>query len=235
VTYFGVGLVLLAIVLMLARAYTAADPATLVKGIRYTVGGGLIAAGGVLVFGGRIGPGVILATLGFSALAAGKIGPIDLGGGRRSAGSASVVRSAFLEMRLDHDSGTMTGTVIAGAEAGRNLDSLDDAGLLRLREEVAADGDSLALLEGYLDRRMPGWRENLQGDAAAGPGGTANTGPMADQEAYEILGLAAGASEAEIRAAHRRLMKRMHPDQGGSTFLAAKINQAKDRLLNRHR
>jgi hypothetical protein len=234
-TALGVGAVVLALVLLLAKAYTSVEPATLVKTIRYTVGGVLIAGGGVLFFGGRIGPGILLAGLGVSAIAAGRIGPLDLGGGRRSTGSASVVRSAFLEMRLDHDSGTMTGTVTAGSMAGRNLDSLDDAALLRLHTEYAGDADSVALLEGYLDRRMPGWRENVEGYAAAGARGAADAGAMTDQQAYEILGLAPGASEAEIRAAHRRLMKRVHPDQGGSTFLAAKINQAKDWLLNRHR
>jgi hypothetical protein len=106
---------------------------------------------------------------------------------------------------------------------------------MALASEIGGDSDSAALLEAYLDRRFPGWREDVQGDRAARPGGAPDSGPMTDQQAYEILGLAAGAGEAEIRAAHRRLMKRVHPDQGGSTFLAAKLNQAKDWLLNRHR
>ncbi len=234
-TAFGVGLVILVVFLLLARAFVAVEAASLVRAIRYTIGAVLIAVGGVLAFGGRIGVGLVIVALGFSAITSGRIGPFDLGGGRRSGGTASVVRSAFLEMRLDHDTGMMNGRVLAGTAAGRNLDDLDEAALLRLREEVAGDGDSLALLEGYLDRRMPGWRENVEGDAAAGPRSTADASAMTDEQAYEILGLAPGAGEAEIRAAHRRLMKRVHPDQGGSTFLAAKINQAKDWLLGRHR
>jgi hypothetical protein len=234
-TAFGVGLVVMVVLLMAAWTFVNLDPAVIVRAIRYTIGAVLITVGGVLAFGGRWGMGLVMVALGFSAITVGKIGPIDLGGGRRSGGTASLVRSAFLEMRLDHDTGAMRGRVLAGAAAGRNLDDLDEAALLRLREEVAGDGDSLALLEGYLDRRMPGWREHVEGDAAAGAGGAADAGAMTDEQAYEILGLAPGAGEAEIRAAHRRLMKRVHPDQGGSTFLAAKINQAKDWLLGRHR
>jgi hypothetical protein len=138
-------------------------------------------------------------------------------------------------MHLDHDSGAMSGRVTAGHYIGRRLDELTDPSLRELLEEVSGDADSVALLEGYLDRRFPGWRENVEGDEAPRPRSAPDAGTMTDQEAYEILGLPAGATEAEIRAAHRRLMKAVHPDQGGSGFLAAKINQAKDWLLGRHR
>jgi hypothetical protein len=143
------------------------------------------------------------------------------------------VRSAFLDMQLDHDSGSLTGRVLGGAYAGRSLDDLDEAALQKLYREVAMDQESLSLLEAYFDRRIPGWREDFEADAATGSRRAPQTGPMTDEEAYQILGLAAGAGEPEIRAAHRNLMKRFHPDQGGSTFLASKINEAKDRLLGR--
>jgi DnaJ-domain-containing protein 1 len=138
-------------------------------------------------------------------------------------------------MQLDHDSGTLTGKVVGGAYAGRSLDDLDEEALQKLYREVSMDQESLSLLEAYLDRRFPGWREDIEGDAAAGTRSAPNAGPMTDEEAYQILGLAPGASEAEVRSAHRNLMKRFHPDQGGSTFLASKINEAKDRLLGRRR
>jgi hypothetical protein len=235
VYFFVLGVAALGFLLFVIRAFVGTDPRALVRGLRYTVGSVLIGAGGVLVLAERWGLALPLIAAGVSAIAVGRIGPIDLGGARRSAGSASSVTSAYLDMRLDHDTGEMAGTVRAGAFAGRYLEDLDQATLLKLREEIAGDGESLALLEAYLDRRVAGWREHVEGDAAAGPRGAANTGAMTDQEAYKVLGLSPGADEAEIRAAHRRLMMRMHPDQGGSTFLAAKINEAKDRLLGKHR
>jgi hypothetical protein len=233
--YFIGGLILLGFLLLLGRAFISADPRTLVRFVRYAVGFALIAVGGVMTLGGRWGLGLPLLAGGISALTIGRIGPIDLGGGRRTLGTGSTVRSRYLRMHLDHDSGSLGGEILGGSFAGRTLDELDQAGLMAFRNEVQADGESLALVEAYLDRRIPGWREDVEGDAAAGAGRAPDAGPMTDQQAYEILGLAPGAGKAEIRAAHRRLMKKVHPDQGGSTFLAAKINEAKDRLLGNHR
>jgi hypothetical protein len=233
--YFFAGLVILGVLVLLGRAFIAADPHALVRTLRYLVGGALLLFGLIFFLAERWGLALPLAAAGISALSLGRIGPIDLGGVRRQAGSRSTVRSAFLEMTLDHDSGAMSGTVLAGTFAGRGLDDLDDASLGRLHAEAASDAESVSLLEAYLDRRKPGWREDVEGDRDARPRRPANASAMTDEEAYEILGLAPGASEADIRAAHRRLMLRLHPDQGGSTFLAAKINEAKDRLLGQHR
>jgi DnaJ domain len=233
-SYLIAGGAALGVLLLLTRAFIGADPRALVRTVRYGAGLTLIAIGAILGLAGRWGIGLVLVTFGMSAITVGRIGPIDLGGATRAAGSASTVRSRYLEMRLDHDSGDMTGRVLDGEHAGKALDELIERELLSLREEVGGDPESLALLEAYLDRRVPGWRDHVEGDSAAGTGGAADASAMTDEQAYEILGLLPGASEMEIRAAHRRLMKRVHPDQGGSTFLAAKINQAKDWLLSNH-
>jgi hypothetical protein len=91
----------------------------------------------------------------------------------------------------------------------------------------------VSLLAAYLDGRNAGWREHPKRDANPG-GGRAAPGKMSEQEAYQVLGIAPGASMDEVRRAHRALMKKLHPDQGGTTYLAARVNEAKDVLLCRH-
>jgi hypothetical protein len=151
---------------------------------------------------------------------------------QRSKGQTSRVRTTFLELELDHDSGAMHGTIIAGGRRGSSLDALSVETLAGLVGEF--DDESRALLVAYLDRRDAGWREHADADAATGRN-AASSGKMSEQEAHEILGLQSGASIDDVAQAHRRLMKRLHPDQGGSTYLAARINEAKEVLTRRHR
>ena len=157
-----------------------------------------------------------------------------LAGADRESGRGSTVRTAALEMTLDHDTGIIIGQVLAGNFEGRELDGLTEAELSSLWHEVSGDRESRDLLETYLDGRHADWRERFNIDPTAREGRSADSGPMTKEEAYQVLGLAAGASETEVVEAHRRLMKRLHPDHGGSTFLASKINAAKSVLLGKH-
>jgi len=152
-----------------------------------------------------------------------------------SAGPSSDVATPFLRMSLDHDTGTMTGTVLQGAFAGSRVEELGQPELFALlRECRTADEAGARLVEAYLDRAHPDWRDDFVG---AAPGGGRSGGPRPSgtdvtvDEAYAILGLAPGADEAAIREAHHRLMKHVHPDHGGSDYLAGKINRARDVLL----
>lgn len=146
---------------------------------------------------------------------------------------SSEVESECIRMRLDHDSGTMSGIVRRGVFAGRRLEELTRAELLALwRQCRVEDAPGANLLEAYLDRAMPDWRVEGQRSSAGGStSGARAPDAMTRAEAYEVLGLSWGASQAEIREAHRRLMMKLHPDQGGTTYLAAKLNRAREVLL----
>lgn len=152
----------------------------------------------------------------------------------RRPGQKSRVYSDALMMELDLDTGDMNGMVLKGDYNGAELSELDDAALMKLHAELESWPESRDLLETYLDRRIADWRDGMDTQRDAGLGTSPGAGPMTEQEAYEILGLVAGAGEAEIRQAHRRLMKRVHPDTGGSAALASRLNAAKDLLLRRH-
>lgn len=142
------------------------------------------------------------------------------------AGEASGVETATLEMRLDLDSGAMSGRVRRGAFSGRDLAAMHRAELMALLADCQAlDAESVPLIEAWLDRTDPDWRD------AAPPPGAMSSGRMTREEALQVLGLREGANEEAIRAAHRRLMQSAHPDRGGSDWLAARVNAARDLLL----
>ncbi len=146
------------------------------------------------------------------------------------------VRSRLIAIVIHPDGSFTEGRVRSGPLGGARLDALDLptlTGLLALCRMEDAEG--AALLQAYLDRRAPGWRVDAERDRDAWPGAAAKPGAMTKEEAYQILGLERGAPAEEIRSAHRTLMKRAHPDQGGSAERAARLNAARDRLLNRHR
>jgi DnaJ-domain-containing protein 1 len=139
-------------------------------------------------------------------------------------------------MTLDHASGQTDGTVLVGVFAGMKLSEMGREQLERLRVDCAArDPDSVLLLDNYLDRRFARGGSAGESDAHAGRNGTwrRRDGEMSEEEAYQTLGLRPGASADEIVRAHRRLMKERHPDHGGTTDDAARLNQAKDRLMRR--
>lgn len=227
------GVVVLVLVLGAMHFFTKTNPNAIAPVVRKSGGFGALAGAAFLASRGQLGLAVPLAFAGLSFLGWLPFGPAGFGPRtQKSGGQVSRVRSAFIEMELDHDSGAMRGTVIAGRYAGQSLDGLDVATLATLLAEI--DEESRALLMAYLDRRDAGWRQHAKADTAAGAG-AARSGKMTEEEAYQILGLQPGASNADISRSHRSLMKKLHPDQGGSTYLAARVNEAKDTLSRRHR
>lgn len=133
----------------------------------------------------------------------------------------STLETATLAMRLDQASGTLSGRVRAGRFAGRELGemALEDC-LALLADCTVEDPESVPLLEAWLDRAAPGWRQ-------PGPA----SGTMDRAAALALLELPEDATPAQIRAAHRRLMRQAHPDHGGDSRRAARLNQARDLLL----
>ena len=189
------GVVALLLLLWAASAFIKADPKQVGRVLRWIGGVAALLLAGFLLFRGQIGVAIPLGAFGLGLLGWASFWPAPFGARtQRSAGQASRVRTAFLEMELDHDTGIMHGQVLAGDYQGASLDALDRATLMKLLREI--DHDSRDLLAAYLDRRE---------------------------------------STEEISRAHRSLIKKLHPDQGGTTYLAARINEAKDVLLRRHR
>ena len=234
---FVIGLILLFLLLTAIKQLSRLDAAAAARLVRH--GGGVIGMIGalLLLLRGRVSlaaavAGMVASFAGWRTPGAGSSQFRDAGLGARP-GRASSARSAMIEMRLDLDTGAIAGSVLGGSYAGRALETLSRPELLNLRQELARDDpEGVNLLEAYLDRRFAGWREADQGESQGrGKGGAG--GAMSRKEALEVLGLAEGAGAADIIRAHRTLMKKFHPDHGGSTALAARVNQAKDVLMQR--
>jgi hypothetical protein len=232
------GIVAVIVLYLALQAFRRADARYLAKVFKLAAGILALAAAAYIGVRGQVFVAAPLGLFGLGLLGWEPAKKLDVlgwftGRGGQGGGQTSRLRTACLEVEFSRASGQMTGTILAGPFAGRDLDSLALAELTGLR--AGFDRDSAALLEAYLDRRFPGWRDHAQADDAARGSRSAARGKMTEDEAYEILGLKAGASMAEISRAHRALMKKLHPDQGGSTYLAARVNEAKDFLVRTHR
>ncbi|MBX9757557.1 MAG: DnaJ domain-containing protein [Beijerinckiaceae bacterium] len=223
----------------LIRLFARTPPAQLARMVKSVAGAVALVFAGLLFIRGRIEFAVAIGGVGLWLMGLGAPpGWLDqfrtAGAGRPS---VSKVRSAALQMELDHDTGSLDGDVLSGPFEGRRLSALSDGELMELlRACRQADPEGARLLEAYLDRRTPGWGAADDADANRGrAGGGRISSAMTEDEAYEVLGLQKNATPDDISRAHRSLMKKLHPDQGGTTSLAARVNEAKDILMRRHR
>ncbi len=219
------GFAALVIVLFLAHSLTTANTGQVARHIRRAVAVIILAVAAALAVRGALGYALPLALYAFWLLFRQQPGSAV---NSPPPGQTSQVRTAHLEMELDIDSGAMRGTVLKGIFAGREIESMAPAELALLWQDCRfEDPQSAQLLEAYLDCIHPTWREDMaraEGEDGAG-------GRMTVEEAYDILGVKPDATHDDIRRAHRELMKKLHPDRGGSSYLATKINEAKDLLL----
>lgn len=153
--------------------------------------------------------------------------------GQTQAPLSSEITTHYIHMVLFHDTGMMDGTVLDGRFKDAKLAELELSQLVQLLAEIQSDPDSANLLAAYLDREHEGWQSMTEGFEYDRGSPSGDAGAMDEAQALDILGLDTAATRDDIIQAHRRMMQKMHPDRGGSTYLAAKINAAKDLLLQR--
>jgi hypothetical protein len=239
--YILAGFLIFWLLLYAMKAFSRANPAALARLIKRGAGFLSLLVATLVLLHGRIDFAVVLAVLGFWLIGISRRSATPAeraNAARRRAAGVSRVRSAMIEMELDSTTGQMRGMVLAGPEEGKSLDQMirpQCEALYRLC--VRADPEGARLLEVYLDRRFPGWRTAGDKEHDAGAfeaGSTTRHGAMSEDEAYEVLGLHKGASRDDVMRSHRSLIKKLHPDHGGSTDLAARVNEAKDVLMRRH-
>lgn len=232
-------LVLLAVVgfLLFLQLLVRMDVTKLARGLRYAGAGVCFLIGLYLTLTGRFYLAIPVVLFGIGMLGrSSMLSGFPFGAGQKSGQQNSRVRTSLIEMTLEHDTGEMDGRVLAGDFEGRILNgmTLDELGALYDTALNARD-QSADLLETFLDRYHQDWLDQPAFKASAGTKGktgTGSSGPMSREEAFEVLGVQPGVDDEAIREAHKKLMKKLHPDQGGSGYLAAKLNEAKDTLLS---
>lgn len=241
--YFILGVALLAGLLLAGRWFASADPKLLTRVLKWIAIGAIVLVAVFFLVTGRLAwafialPALLpwflrMRSVARAAKNFSRMSAAMAGGGGTAPGQASDLKTRFLRMSLDHASGVMSGEVIDGPYAGRSLDGMTEDELIDLLGTCQAEDPSSAqVLEAYLDRVHPDWRQRAAAGAGGKHRGAFDSGAMSRDEACQILGLRPGASAGDIKEAHHRLIAGLHPDHGGSTYLAAKINQAKDVLL----
>lgn len=215
------------------RAFAVAEPRQVAWVLRW---GAVALAAGVAMFmiaRGQFGTVLMLgAMLAPILLRNGVLARLRRGLDPPESGRQSRVETEWLRMTLDHDSGVMSGEVLAGPFAGRGLATLTPEELVGLRQSLLGrDPRSATLLEAWLERAGIDWRDGAEAAGAGTAGRRGREGAMTREDAAAILGIPADSPPEAIRQAHRKLMLRVHPDVGGSDYLAAEINRAKDILL----
>ncbi|MDG2034054.1 MAG: DnaJ domain-containing protein [Rhodospirillales bacterium] len=242
--YLVLGAAILIGVILAARWYVSAPPSSILRALKWGAIAALICLGIVLILTRNF----MWAAFALPALLPwfmrarqaarmaknwSRMSGAAAGGSGTAPGETSEIQTRFFKMYLDHGSGEMNGDVIFGQFAGKTLRGLGLPDLIALLGECREDEQSVQVLAAYLDRYYADdWRDmvgagGFEGDGSSG----ASSGSMTAEEAYQVLGLEPGASTEEVKDAHKKLMSKIHPDHGGSTYLATKINQAKDFLL----
>ncbi|MEX1036629.1 MAG: DnaJ domain-containing protein [Sneathiella sp.] len=229
--YFIIGVSILVALIIGSQSLATADPKKVLKGVRIAAVLVFALLAGFFALTGRFAyaPPFALAALFFL-----RNKPL-FAGRQPSEGQKSDVRTAWLRATLTHDSGEMDGTIVQGQFEGRELSSLSRAELGEFHQEAIADEQTVAILESFISRKFGEdfSQEDPGADQSAGSRArsASDNGPMTRREAFDILELESNATVAEIKSAHRRLMKKFHPDHNGSDYMAAKLNEAKDLLL----
>lgn len=235
ITYLLLGIFVLSCAVGMLRLYASASPGGLARAVRRTAT--ISAAFGAILLLARmplglvfLGIGAVLPlTLRWRMLWPGHGAPTN-----QSRGKTSIIDTRHLRMALDHDSGALDGLVLTGRHRDHMLSKLTLDQLLEVRADCLADDpEGMPLIEAYLDRiHGADWRErnsDRQSSDSSSPQRASTT--MTREEAFEVLGLQPTASDADIRETHHSLIMKLHPDHGGSDYLAAKVNQARDVLL----